>query len=134
MFVDQKSILIKKGYRAPIHDFSIMNAQFDDITHEVLSFPGNTYLLIMYDLNLASEEGAMKAERTYQNALKSGEKFYALTASSNTDVEKFIQKTGVTYPFWNTDTTTLKTIIRGNPGLALLKKGTIIGKWNWRDF
>lgn len=134
LFIDQKSVLVKKGFRAPIHDFSIMNAQFDDITQEVLSFPGNTYLLIMYDLNLASKEGAEKAEKTYQKAIKSGYKFYALTASSDEDVQKFEDETGVTYPFWKTDPTTLKTIIRGNPGLILLKKGTIVGKWNWRDF
>lgn len=134
VFVDQKSELVKKGYRAPIHDFSIMNAQFDDITQEVLSFPGNTYLLIMYDLNLTSKEGAIKAEKIYQKAIKSGDKFYALTASSDEDVQKFVDNTNVTYPFWKTDPTTLKTVIRGNPGLVLLKKGTIIGKWNWRDF
>jgi uncharacterized membrane protein YphA (DoxX/SURF4 family) len=134
IFVDQKSELIKKGFRAPIHDFSIMNEKFDDITQEVLSFPGKTYLLIMYDLNLTSKEGAEKAEKVYQKAIKSGIKFYALTASSDEDVQKFVDNMGVTFSFWKTDPTTLKTIIRGNPGLILIKKGTIVGKWNWRDF
>jgi uncharacterized membrane protein YphA (DoxX/SURF4 family) len=134
VFVDQKSILVKKGFRAPIHDFGIMNAQFDDITQDVLSFPGKTYLLIMYDIDDAAVDGANKAELVYQKAKKEGAKFYALTASSDEDVKKFVDKTGVTYPFWKTDPTTLKTIIRANPGLVLLKKGTIEGKWNWRDF
>lgn len=134
VFVDQKSKLISKGYKAPIHDFSIMNAQFDDITKEVLNYPGNTYLLVMYDLDYTSKEGAKKAEKTYLKALKSGDKFYALTASSDEDVRKFVKKTGVTYPFWKTDPTALKTVIRANPGLVLLKKGTIVGKWNWRNF
>ena len=134
VFVDQKSVLVSKGYKAPIHDFSIMNAQFDDITKEVLNNQGQTYLLVMYDINDASTEGAQKAEQVYQKALKSGTKFYALTASSDEDVKKFVDKTGVTYPFWKTDPTALKTVIRANPGLVLMKKGTIEGKWNWRDF
>jgi len=134
VFVDQKTKLISKGYKAPIHDFGIMNAQFDDITESVLTSPGYTYLLIMYDINEASVEGAKKAEEVYQKALKSGIKFYALTASSDEDVKRFVAKTGVTYPFWKTDPTTLKTVIRANPGLVLLKKGTVEGKWNWRDF
>lgn len=134
VFVDQKTELVSKGYKAPIHDFNIMDGQFDDITESVLSYPGNTYLLIMYDINEASEEGAKKAEAIYQRSLKNGTKFYALTASSDEDVRQFVTETGVTYPFWKTDPTTLKTVIRANPGLVLLKKGTVIGKWNWRDF
>ena len=134
VFVDQKTELISKGYKAPIHDFSIMNAQFDDITQQVLNFPGETYLFIMYDLNETSEEGARKAEMIYQKYKKTGVKFYALTGSSDTDVQRFKDKTDVTFPFWKTDPTVLKTMIRANPGLILLKKGTIMGKWNWRNF
>lgn len=134
VFIDQKTQLISSGYKAPIHDFSIMNAQFDDITETVLYDPGYTYLLIMYDINDASEEGARKAELIYQKSLKEGAKFYALTASSDADVQRFVDKSDVTFPFWKTDPTALKTIIRANPGLVLLKKGTILGKWNWRDF
>ena len=134
IFVDQKSVLISKGYKAPIHDFSIMNEQFDDITKEVLNYSGNTYLLICYDINETSVDGAMKAEQIYQKVKKEGIKFYALTASSDDDIRKFTDKTGVTYPFWKTDMTALKTVIRANPGLVLLKSGTVEGKWNWRDF
>ena len=134
VFVDQKTELISKGYIAPIHDFSIMNAQFDDITQQVLNFPGETYLFIMYDLNETSIDGAKKAEMIYQKYLKSGVKFYALTGSSDADVQKFKDKTDITFPFWKTDPTVLKTMIRANPGLIVLKKGTVIEKWNWRDF
>ena len=38
--------------------------------------------------------------------------------------------TGAEYPFCNVDETTLKTMIRSNPGLMLLKEGTIIRKWS----
>lgn len=134
VFVDQKTEIISKGYKPPIHDFSIMNGQFDDITEQVLHSPGQTYLLIMYDLNESSIEGAQKAEKLYQKYLKSGIKFYALTGSSDTDVEKFKDKNDITFPFWKTDPTALKTMIRANPGLILLNKGTVVGKWNWRDF
>lgn len=134
VFVDQKSVLVSKGYQAPIHDFTIVNSTFDDITEKVLYYQGYTYLLVMYDLSKTSEDGAKQAEIMYQNALSSGIKFYALTGSSDEDIQNFIQKTSVTFPFCKTDPTTLKTIIRANPGLVLLKNGTIVGKWNWRDF
>ncbi|MDD4968886.1 MAG: DoxX family protein [Paludibacter sp.] len=134
VFVDQKTELVSKGYKAPVHDFSIMNGQFDDITQQVLNSAGDSYLFIMYDVNETSIKGAQKAEMIYQKYLKTGVKIYALTGSSDADVQKFKDKTDVTFPFWKTDPTTLKTMIRANPGLVKLNKGTITGKWNWRDF
>jgi uncharacterized membrane protein YphA (DoxX/SURF4 family) len=133
-FVDQKTKLISQGYKAPIHDFTIVNSDFEDITEQVLYDNGYTYLLIIHDLNAASEDGAKKAEKLYQQSLKVGAKFYALTASTDDDIAGFKQKNQVNYPFCKTDATALKTIVRANPGLLLLKKGTIVGKWNWRDF
>jgi len=115
VFVDQKTELISKGYKAPIHDFSIMNAQFDDITQQVLNFPGQTYLFIMYDLNETSVKGAKEAEKIYQKYMKAGIKCIALTGSSDADVQKFKDKTDVTFTFWKTDPTVLKTMIRANP-------------------
>jgi len=133
-FVDQKTVLISQGYRPPIHDFTIVNAQYDDITDDVLQNQGNTYLLIMYDVAKASETGAKKAQVIYRKSLANGTKFYALTASSDADIREFVRKTGVTYPFCKTDQIALKTVIRANPGLVLIKGGTVMGKWNWRDF
>ena len=134
IFVEQKSKLIKKGFMPKIQDFKIENGLMDDITQEVLSYPGKTDLLIMYDVDDASKEGAKKAEIFYQNALKKGEKFYALTSSSDIEIQKFVKKTGVSFPFWKTDITALKSIIRANPGIIVVQKGTILKKMNWRDF
>ncbi len=133
VFVDQKTALVSTGYKPPIHDFSIVDANFDDITEDVIYNSGYTYLLIMYDVNKASEEGAKQAEKMYQKYKHSTTRFYALTASGDDEVKKFKAKTGVTYPFCKTDPITLKTIIRANPGLVLIKNGTITGKWHWRD-
>lgn len=133
-FVDQKTVLLSQGYKAPIHDFSIVNAKYEDITEDVLYNEGKTYLLVMYDIAKTSEEGAKKAEEIYKQSLLNDTKFYALTASPDADIQLFVQKTGVTFPFCKTDPITLKTMVRANPGLVLIKKGTIMGKWNWRDF
>jgi uncharacterized membrane protein YphA (DoxX/SURF4 family) len=134
VFVDQKSKLIKQGFRPLIHDFSIMNEQFDDITKEVLSYSGKTYLLVIYDVAEASLNGMKESEKIYQKVIKTGDKFYALTGSSDSDIKKIIKKTGVTYPFWKTDETALKSIVRANPGVVLIQNGIVLNKWNWRDF
>lgn len=133
-FVDQKTVLVMEGYKAPIHDLSIVDENFQDITEQILYNPGSTYLLIMYNISEGSMDGAKAAESVYQKALKTGASFYAITASTDDEIQNLRSKTGVTYPFCKADPTTLKTIIRANPGIVLLKNGTIVGKWNWRDF
>ncbi|MDR2825091.1 MAG: DoxX family protein [Prevotellaceae bacterium] len=133
IFIDQKSILISKGYVPKIHDFSINDPEMGDITDDILHFAGETYLAVMYDLSKTSHKGAHNAEKLYQTAKSKGIKFYALSGSSQEEIEKFKAETGVTFPFCETDPTTLKTIVRANPGIILLKNGTITGKWAWRD-
>ncbi|MDD3078553.1 MAG: DoxX family protein [Paludibacter sp.] len=133
-FVDQKTTLISTGYKAPIHDFSIVTEGYDDITDEVIHYEGKSYLLVMYDLDKTSEKGAKKAEAIYQKYKDTNTRFYALTASSDETISKFKEKTGVTFPFCKTDPITLKTIVRSNPGLVLIENGVITGKWHWHDF
>ncbi|MDO9154983.1 MAG: DoxX family protein [Paludibacter sp.] len=133
-FVDQKTVLISEGYKAPIHNFSIIDARYDDITEDVIYYEGFTYLLIMYDLNKTSVKGAQKAEKIYTKYKNTTTLFYALTGSTDDHIATFREKTGVTFPLCKTDPITLKTMIRANPGLMLIKNGNITKKWNWRDF
>ena len=132
VFIDQKSVLIAEGEKPKITNFSIVDEFYDDITYDVLNYSGNVYLLVMYDVNKASEKGAKRAEKIYQEAVAHGDWFIALTASSESDITSFIQRTGVTYPFYESDPTTLKTVIRSNPGLVHIKNGEIVKKQPWR--
>ena len=128
-FVDSKTVLTDAGYVPPIHDFSIMDGE-NDITSKVLNAPGYTFLLISPDLTRADDSHFGDVDRIYEYATEHGYHFYGLTASTNDTVERWRALTGAEYPFYTMDMTTLQTIIRSNPGLLLLKRGTIIGKWS----
>jgi uncharacterized membrane protein YphA (DoxX/SURF4 family) len=134
-FVSYENKLIKKGYEPPIHDFSISNAVEGDITDLILSDPGYTFLLVCHDLKKSNKEKLKEAdvisEWTKQNDDIS---FYCLTSSTDSRIETTVKETGVGYSFYATDEITLKTIVRSNPGLVLLKEGTVIGKWHYNDF
>lgn len=134
VFVDQKTTLVEEGYKPPIHDFTIYNQQFEDIVPEIIAYEGYTYLVVMYELNKASDEGAKRVQKLFEKYENTNVRFYVLTASADEDIEAFVQKTNVTFPFYKSDPITLKTIIRANPGLVLIKNGTITGKWHWKDF
>ncbi|OIP83263.1 MAG: hypothetical protein AUK44_05590 [Porphyromonadaceae bacterium CG2_30_38_12] len=133
-FIDQKTTLIKEGYKPPIHNFTIFNKYNDDITANVLSYEGYTYLLIMYDLQKTSSEGAQAGETFYKKIKNKHLQFMALTASSDNEIAAFTDRNKLSFEFFKADPITLKTMIRANPGLMLVKNGTIIGKWHWKDF
>ena len=50
------------------------------------------------------------------------------------DVNQEVEPKTSLFRFYNCDPTTLKTIVRANPGLVLLKKGTVINKWHYNNF
>ena len=130
-FIDSKTKVIKKGYEPPIHDFSIVRLSDDqDITEQVLAHKGYTFLLISPHLEDADDGYFGKIDGIYEYSLERNIPFYCLTASIGEGIERWIDITGAEYPFCNTDETTLKTIIRSNPGLVMLKNGTIVEKWS----
>ncbi len=133
-FVDSHTIQTKKGYEPPIHDFSIvLNKTGEDITGSVLSDPGYTFLLIAPHLENADDSNFGNIDRIYEYAQDHDVPFYCLTASSDRGIRRWQDITGAEYDFCTTDETTLKTMIRSNPGLMLIKNGVIIRKWSHND-
>lgn len=130
---DSKSVLVKKGYQPPIHDFSITSLDGSDITDDVLSFDGYTFLLVAYRLDKSNTQALKKAGEIARFCNENGYRFYCLTSSPQSDIDDIKSSLGLTYDFCFTDGITLKTIIRANPGLVLLEKGTILNKWHYND-
>ena len=130
-YVDTKTVQTKKGYEPPIHDFAITtNDTGEDITEQVLTKKGYTFLLVSPRLAVADDSNFGDIDQIYEYAEENGVNFLCLTASTNEDIERWRELTGAEYTFCNADETTLKTMIRSNPGLILLKKGVVINKWS----
>ncbi len=130
-FVDSKSILVKKGYTPPIHDFSITSYEEGDITDIVLSDPSYTLMLTSPKLAKAETDNISKINElaNFCNQQKNIS-FFAMTASSSEDINSFANATNASYPIHITDETTLKSMVRSNPGLMLIKDAVILAKWS----
>ena len=137
-YVRTDSKLIKKGYEPPIHDLEIINAEGEDITWDILESEKSVTLVVMYDL--------VKTDRTYMSKVEAllgeeakGEKQeeakgYILTGSGTDEIISF----SLEYPtlgecICTCDPVTLKTIVRANPGVIVVKNGVIIDKYNIRN-
>lgn len=133
-FIDSRTILKEKGYEAPIHDFSIMRIEDnEDITEQVIQNKGYTFLLIAHRIEEADDSNIDLINEIYDYSIENGYDFYCLTSSLEDEIELWKDKTGAEYPFCFSDDITLKTIIRSNPGLLLLKNGTIYRKWSYNN-
>ncbi len=128
-FVDQNSVLIREGYKPPIHDFNILTPEGDEITDLVLNDPGYTFLLVSKIITEAKPGDLKKANKLALICNENNIRFYGLTASGNKEIQQNHQETELDFPVYSMDETTLKTIIRSNPGLVLIKEGIILGKW-----
>lgn len=129
-FVEARTVLKEKGYEPPIHDFSLIELSTgEDITDSVLAYKGYTFLLVAHRIEEADDGNIDLINEIYDYSVEHGYKFYALTSSSEEAIEEWCDQTGAEYPFCQVDDITLKTIIRSNPGLLLLKDGIILNKW-----
>lgn len=132
--VERKAVLKEKGYEPPIQDFLLTDLQTgEDITDEVLSDEGYTFLLIAHRIEEADDSNIDLINEVYDYSVEHGYKFYCLTSSPEDLIELWRDRTGAEYPFCQVDDIALKTVIRSNPGLMLIKGGTILNKWSDGD-
>ena len=120
-----------EGEDSPYTEFFIESTdEGEDITEAVLGSQGYTFLLVAPHLENANDSQFDRLNSIYEYCLENGYQFYCLTASTHKGIGRWQDITGAEYPFCNTDETTLKTVIRSNPGLLLLNDGVIIRKWS----
>ena len=129
-YVSQNTKLIKKGYQPPIHDLMIESPELGNITEDVLTDKNYVFLFVMYNLNRADETTVEGLNNIYVQMSERGYNVMALTASNPEDIERFKQTNDVLFPFCTSDAIPLKSMIRANPGVLVLRDGVVIDKWN----
>lgn len=132
-FVSRENRLVSRGYVPPITDFHLATLDGDDVTWEVLEQSGYTFLVVAHDLERTNEGMLDVLNDLYDYAIVNGYAFYMLTSSSEQATREWTEHTAAAYPYLQADEILLKTMIRSNPGLIVLKDATVIGKWSAAD-
>jgi len=117
---------------ASIHDFFLESVEGEDLTNQVLA-ADNVLLVVAYDLSKSDIQGFSKIKVITDEALEKGYSVYLLTSSLNEEFEAIKNEFSLNFELLFCDGTTLKTIIRANPGILTLQNGTVTGKWSWID-
>ncbi|MEP7264651.1 MAG: BT_3928 family protein [Bacteroidota bacterium] len=133
-FVDRKDKVVREGDHAPIHDFSIKDAEGSDYTEEFLNKPDYIFMLVAYDLGKTNTKAQSKINDFVALCEQKKVEFFGITSAIPSEADNFRHEYQSMFPYYFCDATTLKTIIRSNPGLVLLKQGTVIDMWHYNDF
>lgn len=119
------------GEIPPVHDFSLESDEAD-LTEELLA-KEKVMLVIIYELEKAEKQGFSAVKKVADEAIIKGYTVYGVSSSFIDDLVEAQTKYDLPFEFLGCDGTTLKTMIRANPGIMILNKGTVTGKWNWTD-
>ena len=125
--------IFKNANEYIIHDDLPILQYGEDIANYVLNNKNYSFLAISLKLEDANEDYVAKLNTVSDFCYDNGYDFYCLTGSTEDGIRDFIAKHNPNYGFFNTDQTTLKTIIRSNPGLLLIKDGVVLKKWAARN-
>ncbi len=131
IFKDRKDKLIREGCKPPIHDFKLFDTNGIEYTDSLLNDVNYKLILIQKKIDEGRENQEKQiAQLANDFTLKSKLKFWALTSSSSQQVEEYRHQHQFAFPYYSMDQVPLKSIIRSNPGLVLMKGSTIIKKWS----
>lgn len=132
-YVSNRTEVTKKGVEAKIKDFSISDLNGSDYTEDIIGNPNYNFLLICYDLEKTEKDVFGKINDFAALCKQDSVPLIILTSSTKETIDIFKQETKTNVDFYNTDGTVLKTMIRSNPGLMLLKAGTVIDMWHYNS-
>jgi triosephosphate isomerase len=133
-FIDQEQTIIDEGEQPAIHDFSISNVEGSEYTTDILEYDGYYFFIINYDLDKSKTKNQSKINDFAALSQQNKVPVYGLTSSSVKRVDQFRHDNQILYDYYITDATQLKTFIRSNPGLVLMKGDLVVAMWHYNSW
>jgi len=126
------SKLIKKGFTPKIQDLIIKDGQGNDYTQELLANPFNSLFIVAYDLSKTDTAAIIRINALAINLTRSfNTRTILLTSAAETEAVAFAKRYHLISEIFYADGVPLKSMVRANPGVMLLKAGTVVNKWHY---
>jgi uncharacterized membrane protein YphA (DoxX/SURF4 family) len=130
-FLNVETETIEEGYEPAIYDFAIESEE-GNFTEEFLS-KQNVVMIVSYSLEKMTPEGARAIKSASDKALQKGYTVIGISASGRVAIERLEKDYNISIPFYLCDEKALKAVVRSNPGVLVLDKGTVMQKVHWKD-
>jgi uncharacterized membrane protein YphA (DoxX/SURF4 family) len=112
----------------------ISDTSGNNVTESIIRNPDYQLIVNSYDLSKANRKAFVKLDAFCDSAYADNIPTAVLVSASSADIAQFAKENKLHLDFYTTDDIVLKTIVRSNPGLLLLKDGVILKKWHYNDF
>ncbi len=132
-FVNREDNVIEEAFIPEISDFNVSDESGNNLTEQILQEPDYQFMIVSEHFDKTSAEGWKKIKELEAAAEKEGLFTFALVGEGYNEIEKFRHENQLAFPFYPGDAKVCVTIARVNPSVILLKQGTIVDKWSWRD-
>jgi len=130
-FIEVNTVLINEGYVPKIKDFGFYK-DGEEYTQEILNEP-KLMVISAYNLSKSENKAWSSIKDVIDRAEKENYKVVGLSASGNEAIEKLMDEYDIDIPFYFTDETAIKTIVRSNPGILVIEDAVILQKLHWND-
>jgi uncharacterized membrane protein YphA (DoxX/SURF4 family) len=129
-----ESRLVKKGFAPKIVDLAIQDGQGNNYTQELLGNPFYNLVIVAYDLDKTNTDAINRINALALNLVQNyNVRTVLLTSNSVKDAQAFSKRHRLVSEVFYADGVPLKTMVRANPGIILLKGGTVINKWHYHS-
>ncbi|MBP7101825.1 MAG: DoxX family protein [Bacteroidales bacterium] len=133
-FLDRKEKVVKEGVNAKLSDFTLIDMETtQDLKKSIIEQGGYHFILFIHNISKANLNNFNEIKNFAKKCEEEQIPFIAVTGSTPKQIEQFNESQNSSFKFYYSDETPLKTAIRNNPGLILLKDGYVIDKWSFRD-
>lgn len=131
---DPESRLVKKGFTPKIPYLVIQDAQGSDYTQELFGNPFYSLVIVAYDLKHTDEDALNRINAMCINLVQNyNMRTVLLTAATHEDAQAFAKAHHLVSELFFVDEVPLKSMVRANPGVMLIKKGTVVNKWHYHS-
>ncbi len=133
-YLSSRLEVVEEGKVARIPDFAFTDiATGEDYGEAILADTNYVCILVINRIDVADESRVDKINDLYDYCRLNGFSFYAATSSDEAEIDLWRKRTGAEYPFVWADDIMLKTMVRSNPGVLLVKDAVVAAKWNAID-
>lgn len=109
-------------------DFRIWNEDATEDVTESVADNEDQLILFIPDIKTLSMADSWKINAIYDMAVSNGQGFFAVASGDPADIEQWSDLSSGQYPVYTAEDTSIKELVRGNPGLVYLQGGII----NWK--
>ncbi|MBD1394343.1 BT_3928 family protein [Mucilaginibacter glaciei] len=129
-----ESRLVKKGFEPKIRDLAIQDATGNNYNQELLSSPFYSLWIVAYNLEETNTEALGRINALSANLIQNfNTRVVILTSNAPSNAEPFAKKQKLIGELFYADGVPLKTMVRANPGIMLIKNGTVVNKWHFHN-